>query len=81
MNVKQIAETVNEVIQQSIGESELLNNDLSNVVAVGQQITNFASAGGWGYDNFVKSIIDKVGRVKEVDRPYAKEDFKLYRNS
>lgn len=81
MNVKQIAETVNEVIQQSIGESELLNNDLSNVVAVGQQITNFASAGGWGYDNFVKSIIDKVGRVIVVDRPYAREDFGLYRDS
>ena len=65
MEIKQVADFVNGATSESIGESVVLNEDLSNVVDVGNSIFN-ASA----FDAFVKSLVNHIGRVVFVNRPY-----------
>ena len=65
MEIKQVADFVNGATSESIGESAVLNEDLSNVVDVGNSIFN-ASA----FDAFVKSLVNHIGRVVFVNRPY-----------
>ena len=66
MEVKQIATFLNNVIKQEFGEeSTLLNEDLSNVVDVGNVVFNATS-----YDKFTKALVDHIGRVIFVDRKY-----------
>lgn len=65
MEIKQVYEFVNAATQEAIGESAIVNEDLSNVVDVGASIFN-ASA----FDAFVKSLVNHIGRVIFVNRPY-----------
>lgn len=65
MEVSQVYEFVNNAAQESIGSSVLLNEDLTNVVDVGEAVFN-ASA----FDKFVKSLVNHIGRVIFVNRPY-----------
>lgn len=66
MLVTQIYNIMNDVTEEILGQSAVMNEDLSNVVDVGTQIFDATSI-----DNFVKSLVDKVGRVIFVSRPYA----------
>lgn len=66
MLVTQIAEIMNGVTSEILGESAVVNEDLSNIVDIGNQIFDATSI-----DNYVKSLVDKVGRVVFVSRPYA----------
>lgn len=66
MEIKQIASIVNDSLSETIGESAtLLLDDLSNVVDVGSQVFNANS-----YDKFVRSLVDHIGKVVFVARPY-----------
>lgn len=65
MEIKQVADFVNSATAESVGESAVLNEDLGNVVDVGNSIFN-ASA----FDAFVKSLVNHIGRVVFVNRPY-----------
>lgn len=69
MKVTQIATILNEISNEMIGESAVVNEDLSNIVDIGRAFTNVLTADG-GVDNYVKKIMDKVGRVINVDRKY-----------
>lgn len=70
MKVNQIAEILNTVISDELnGESTIVNEDLSNIVDIGKQLDS-NSVFGDNFDNFVKKIIDKVGKVIFVDRTY-----------
>lgn len=66
MTVKQIYEIMNSVTSEVLGETGLVQEDLSNVVDVGTSIFN-ASA----IDNYVRSLVNHVGKVVFVNRPYA----------
>lgn len=66
MEVKQIYEIMNTVTGEILGESVVVNEDLSNIVDVGTAIFN-ASA----IDNYVKSLVNHIGRVIFVNRPYS----------
>ena len=66
MEVKQIYELMNTVTGEILGESVVVNEDLSNIVDVGTAIFN-ASA----IDNYVKSLVNHIGRVIFVNRPYS----------
>lgn len=66
MLVTQIAEIMNGVTSEILGESAVVNEDLSNIVDIGNQIFNATSI-----DNYVRSLVDKVGRVVFVNRPYS----------
>lgn len=65
MEMNQIAPLVNNFTSEEIGESALLNEDLSNVVDVGTSIFN-ANA----FDHYVRSLVNQVGRMVFVNRPY-----------
>lgn len=65
MEVSQIYDFVNNATQEAIGQSDLLAEDLSNIVDVGTAIFN-ASA----FDKYVKSLVNRIGRTIFVNRPY-----------
>ena len=65
MEIKQVYEFVNDATSEVIGDSAVVNEDLSNVVDVGNAIFN-ASA----FDAYVKSLVNHIGKVIFVNRPY-----------
>lgn len=76
MDITQVATLVNSVNQEIIGTSAILEEDLSNVVDVGKAIFDATS-----YDNYVKSLVDHIGRVIFVDRKYSGSLASLYRDN
>ena len=66
MQVKQIHTLVNSITEELLGKSDLLLEDLSNVVDVGKEIFDNTSV-----DNYVKSLVNKVGKTIFVNRPYS----------
>ena len=66
MEVKQIYEIMNGVTSEILGKTEVVAEDLSNIVDVGVELFNNASV-----DNYVKSLVNKVGKVIFVNRPYS----------
>lgn len=65
MNVEQIYTLVNTITEENLGDSIVVSEDLSNIVDVGKAFEDSV-----GYDNFVRSLIDHVGRMVFVDRVY-----------
>lgn len=68
MQVEQIYNIVNTVTQEVLGESAVVQEDLSNIVDVGQSVANLGSA---AFENYTRTLIDHIGRVVFVNRPYA----------
>lgn len=66
MKVEQIYSLMNNVTSEILGKTELLKEDLSNVVDVGTEIFNSADV-----DNYVKSLVNHIGKVVFVNRPYS----------
>ena len=58
MQVTQLKDLVNNAVKETVGTSELLKEDLSNVVDVGQSII-----GSDNVDNYVKKLIDRIGKT------------------
>lgn len=67
MKVTQVKNLLATVTAEILGESVVVNEDLSNVVEVGEQIINAQN----GLDNYVRSLVDHIGRVVFVDRVYS----------
>ena len=65
MKVEQIYNLANNVTSEVLGKTGVVNEDLSNVVDLGNEII-----GTNNLDNYVKSLIDHIGKVVFVDRPY-----------
>lgn len=67
MKVNQIYEIINDVSKEVLGEKSItVAEDLSNIVDVGKEILN-----GTDIDNYVKSLVDHIGRVIFVNRKYS----------
>lgn len=66
MEVKQIYELMNTVTGEILGGSVVVNEDLSNIVDIGTSIFNASAV-----DNYVKSLVNHIGRVIFVNRPYS----------
>ena len=66
MKVSQIYELMNSVTKEVLGEEAVVNEDLSNVVDIGTALFN-ASA----IDAYVKSLVNHIGKVIFVNRPYS----------
>lgn len=64
MEVKQIYNLVNTITNELLG-SAIVKEDLSNVVDVGNSIFNANKV-----DNYVKALVNHIGRVIFVDRAY-----------
>lgn len=80
MEVKQIYSMINAWQQEITGGAQydaehpwIIQEDLSNLVDVGTKLLDESSvttAGEKWRDNFVKSMIDRIGRMVFVERPY-----------
>ncbi len=66
MTVAQIYDIINPITQEILGETAVVNEDLSNIVDIGTEIFNATDV-----DNYVKSLVNHIGRVIFVNRPYS----------
>ena len=66
MNVAQIYSIMNSVTNEILGSTAVVNEDLSNIVDIGTEILNANSI-----DNYVRSLVNHIGRVIFVNRPYS----------
>lgn len=66
MQVNQIYQIMNTVTGEVLGESAVVAEDLSNIVDIGTAIFNANAV-----DNYVKSLVNHIGRVIFVNRPYS----------
>lgn len=65
MTVQQIHTLMNTVTSEILGKSEVVAEDLSNVVDVGKELFSNTDV-----DNYVKSLVNHIGKVIFVNRPY-----------
>lgn len=66
MQVKQIYTLINSVSKEVLGNSELISEDLTGLVDLGNEVFNQNAV-----DNYVKSLVNHIGKVVFVNRPYA----------
>ena len=66
MEVKQIYDIMNTVTGEVLGKSDVVAEDLSNIVDVGKEIIDKDAV-----DNYVKSLVNRIGKVIFVNRPYS----------
>lgn len=66
MLVTQVYEILNTIISEMLGDSIVVNEDLSNVVDIGRAFENLEN----GLDNYVRRLQDHIGRVVFVNRVY-----------
>ena len=66
MQVNQVYQIMNSVTQATIGETEVLAEDLSNIVDIGNTIMNTA-----GIENYVRTLTDHIGKTIFVNRAYS----------
>ena len=66
MEVKQIYTLINSVSDEVLGKTDLVQEDLTGIVDMGDAVFN-ANA----MDRYVKSLVNHVGKVVFVDRPYS----------
>lgn len=66
MEVQQIYDLVNTTTKETLGQEAVVNEDLSNIVDIGEEVI-----GSNSIDNYVRSLVDHIGRVIFVNRPYA----------
>lgn len=66
MKVTQIYQLVNDATSAILGETDVLEEDLSNIVDIGKAVVNSDNL-----DNYVKSLVNHIGKVVFVNRLYA----------
>lgn len=66
MNVKQIYEIINSVSSEVLGKTGIVHDDLTGIVDLGTEVFNQSAV-----DNYVKSLVNHIGKVIFVNRPYA----------
>lgn len=65
MEVKQIFEIVNSVSSEVLGKTDIVKEDLTGIVDLGTEVFNQGAV-----DNYVKSLVNHIGKVVFVNRPY-----------
>lgn len=66
MLVKQIHELINSVSGEVLGRTDIVTEDLTGIVDLGTEVFNQNAV-----DNYVKSLVNHIGKVIFVNRPYA----------
>lgn len=66
MNVKQIYSLVKTVSGEVLGNTDLVHEDLTGLVDLGKEVFNQSAV-----DNYVKSLVNHIGKVVFVNRPYS----------
>ena len=66
MEVKQIVTLINSVSGEVLGKTDIVKDDLTGVVDLGNEVFNQGAV-----DNYVKSLVNHIGKVVFVTRPYS----------
>lgn len=66
MQVTQVYELVNETTREILGQEAVVNEDLSNLVDIGEQVINSKAI-----ENFTRTLVDHIGKVIFVNRKYS----------
>jgi hypothetical protein len=66
MEVKQIYTLINNVSGEVLGKTNIVTEDLTGIVDLGKEVFNQNAV-----DNYVKSLVNHIGKVIFVNRPYA----------
>lgn len=66
MNVQQIYQIINSVSSEVLGKTDIVQDDLTGIVDLGTEVFNQNAV-----DNYVKSLVNHIGKVIFVNRPYA----------
>lgn len=66
MDVKQIYTLINSVSGEVLGKTDIVTEDLTGIVDLGKEVFNQNDV-----DNYVKSLVNHIGKVIFVNRPYA----------
>lgn len=66
MEVKQIYTLINSVSKEVLGKTDIVADDLTGIVDLGTEVFNQGAV-----DNYVKSLVNHIGKVVFVNRPYA----------
>lgn len=66
MQVKQIYQIINEVSKEVLGRTDIVDDNLAGIVDLGTELVNQSAI-----DNYVKSLVNHIGKVVFVNRPYA----------
>ena len=66
MEVKQIYTLINSVSSEVLGKTDIVAEDLTGIVDLGTEIFNQNAV-----DNYVKSLVNHIGKVVFVNRPYS----------
>lgn len=66
MEVKQIYTLINSVSGEVLGKTDIVTEDLTGIVDLGKEVFNQNAV-----DNYVKSLVNHIGKVIFVNRPYA----------
>lgn len=66
MEVKQIYTLINSVSGEVLGRTDIVSEDLTGIVDLGTEVFNQNAV-----DNYVKSLVNHIGKVIFVNRPYA----------
>lgn len=73
MKVEQVYEIVNSLTKEYLGETAIVNEDLTNLVDIGSETISLQNL-----DKYVNSLIDHIGKVVFVNRPYSGSTPSLY---
>lgn len=65
MEVRQIYELINGVSEEILGKTDIVAEDLTGIVDLGTEVFNQNAV-----DNYVKSLVNHIGKVIFVNRPY-----------
>lgn len=66
MQIKQIHDIVNASVKEVLGETVIVNEDLTNIVDIGKEIINASAV-----DAYVKKLVNHIGKVIFVNRTYS----------
>lgn len=66
MEVKRIYALINSVSKEVLGKTDIVQEDLTGIVDLGKEVFNQSAV-----DNYVKSLVNHIGKVIFVNRPYA----------
>lgn len=66
MEVNQIVTLINSVSGEVLGKTDIVKEDLTGVVDLGNEVFNKGAI-----DNYVKSLVNHIGKVVFVNRPYS----------
>lgn len=66
MEVEHIYKLINSVSGEVLGKTDIVTEDLTGIVDLGKEVFNQNAV-----DNYVKSLVNHIGKVIFVNRPYA----------